>query len=138
MGVGEGQTYNYDDHQVRVTPHKHVFFVSCWIGFVVPFRLASLRKHEFLPLLLQFDWLQYLQKIFKPVDIEIKEDEQIVVYAPEYLKNMVTIYHETDKRSVFAWSPFTTRLTKGQSPLVQRSPQSSSITWSPLHLPPDR
>jgi len=51
-------------------------------------------------LLLQFDWLQYLQKIFKPVNIEINDTEEIVVYAPEYLKNMVTIYHQTDKRSV--------------------------------------
>ena len=85
-----------------------------------------------LHLFLQFDWLQYLQKIFQPVDIEINETEEIVVYAPAYLKNMVAIYHQTDERSVVfctvvtsqTLSPCAITRTKGQS-LGQRSPQSS-------------
>ncbi|KAK7093251.1 neprilysin-1-like [Littorina saxatilis] len=47
-----------------------------------------------------FDWLLYLQKIFKPVDIKLDVTEEIVVYGPEYLKHMVVIFNETPKRTL--------------------------------------
>lgn len=46
----------------------------------------------------QFDWLGYLKLIFEKVDIDIPETEEIVVYAPEYLSNMVQLVKKADKR----------------------------------------
>lgn len=47
-----------------------------------------------------FDWLLYLQKMFKFVGIEINENEEVVVYSPDYLKKMVDLILQTDKRTL--------------------------------------
>ncbi|XP_076451583.1 neprilysin-1-like [Babylonia areolata] len=60
-------------------------------------RMTVKKLQEYIP---GFDWLRYLQKLFAPVNIEIKETEEVVVYAPTYLKDMVDIYHSTDKRTL--------------------------------------
>ncbi|XP_050412278.1 neprilysin-4 isoform X2 [Patella vulgata] len=45
-----------------------------------------------------FDWLRYLQLVFKSVNISINETEELVVYAPDYLENMVKLINRTEKR----------------------------------------
>lgn len=49
-------------------------------------------------ILLQFDWLRYLQSVFIPVNKSITPAENVVVYAPEYLANMITIVNKTSNR----------------------------------------
>ncbi|ESO99463.1 hypothetical protein LOTGIDRAFT_158548 [Lottia gigantea] len=45
-----------------------------------------------------FDWLRYLRMIFSNVNITVNETEELVVYAPDYLENMVKLINRTDKR----------------------------------------
>ncbi|XP_053308030.1 endothelin-converting enzyme 1 isoform X1 [Spea bombifrons] len=42
------------------------------------------------------DWMPFLQSVFHPV--EINESEPVVVYAKEYLTDVSTLIHSTDKR----------------------------------------
>ena len=49
-------------------------------------------------ILFQFDWLRYLQSVFIPVNKSITPAENVVVYAPEYLANMITIVNKTSNR----------------------------------------
>ncbi|XP_022344016.2 neprilysin-like [Crassostrea virginica] len=58
-------------------------------------RMTIKELHDKIP---EFDWLGYLKLIFEKVDIDIPETEEIVVYAPEYLSNMVQLVKKADKR----------------------------------------
>jgi hypothetical protein len=46
---------------------------------------------------LQFDWLRYFNR-FLPVTVD--GSEEIVVFAPEFLRDMVDLVEQTDERSV--------------------------------------
>ena len=48
----------------------------------------------------QFNWTRYLTEIFSRVDIHIDEDEDVVVYAPDYLKNVAELLTHTSNRLV--------------------------------------
>ena len=43
----------------------------------------------------QFDWLQYLNK-FLPVEVD--GSEEIVVFSPEYMSDLIKILKKTNKR----------------------------------------
>ncbi|XP_071109862.1 neprilysin-like isoform X2 [Haliotis cracherodii] len=61
-----------------------------------------------------FDWLRYLSVIFGHVNIAIDAVEEVVVYAPDYLENMVKILHRWDKRVIFnylVWRIMMNRVT---------------------------
>lgn len=58
-------------------------------------RMTLKELHEMIP---GFDWLRYQQLTFDPVGIKINESEEVVIYAPQYLKDFVKIYRQTDKR----------------------------------------
>ncbi|KAL8599693.1 hypothetical protein ACOMHN_064139 [Nucella lapillus] len=47
-----------------------------------------------------FDWLRYLQQLFSPVDVTLTDREELVVYAPGYLRDMVHILRNTDTRTL--------------------------------------
>ncbi|XP_076472292.1 neprilysin-1-like [Babylonia areolata] len=47
-----------------------------------------------------FDWLGYLQQVFRSVNTEVKDTEEVVVYAPEYFRKMAAIYTTTSKRTL--------------------------------------
>ncbi|OWF36277.1 neprilysin-like [Mizuhopecten yessoensis] len=47
-----------------------------------------------------FAWMRYLRAIFDEVNITITELEEVVVYAPEYLRQMVEIINETPGRTL--------------------------------------
>ncbi|XP_035829151.1 neprilysin-1 [Aplysia californica] len=48
----------------------------------------------------EFDWLQYLQRVFEPVNITITAEEQVVVYGPTFFDNFGPVYTKVDKRVV--------------------------------------
>lgn len=39
------------------------------------------------------DWVQYFRFSFDPINYTITEDEQIIVYSPEYLTAMSALIH---------------------------------------------
>ena len=43
------------------------------------------------------DWLQYLRRAVSP---EVTADEEVVVFAVDYLYDMMNIVKQTDRRSV--------------------------------------
>lgn len=46
----------------------------------------------------QFDWIRYLHEIFIRVNVTVNETGTVVVYAPEYLKQMIDLVEETEER----------------------------------------
>lgn len=46
----------------------------------------------------QLNWREYLQETLG--DVELKDDEEVVVYAMPYLIQMGKILHDTDRRIV--------------------------------------
>lgn len=61
-----------------------------------------------------FDWLRYLQLVFQPVNKTISISEEVVVYAPEYLANMINIVNRTSKRTLtnyLVWRIMMNRIT---------------------------
>ncbi|XP_063409498.1 neprilysin-4-like [Mytilus trossulus] len=48
----------------------------------------------------RFDWLRYLQEVFKPVNKTITSAEEVVVYAPTYLSDMVDIVDKASSRTL--------------------------------------
>ncbi|CAG5129048.1 unnamed protein product, partial [Candidula unifasciata] len=53
---------------------------------------------QFAELVPGFDWLDYLQKIYGTVGINITETEKIVVYAPAYFQKFAKLYQTVQKR----------------------------------------
>ncbi|BFZ23239.1 hypothetical protein BsWGS_26278 [Bradybaena similaris] len=53
---------------------------------------------EFAEMVPGFNWLDYLQKIYATVGINITEAERIVVYAPSYFQQFAKLYQTVDKR----------------------------------------
>jgi len=46
----------------------------------------------------KFDWMRYLKDIFDDVNITMTPEEEVVVYAPKYLKQMIELVHNTNNR----------------------------------------
>lgn len=44
-----------------------------------------------------FDWLKYFQSI---IPVEVSEEEQLVTFVPDYLKNMADLLSKTNKRTI--------------------------------------
>ena len=49
-------------------------------------------------LLQGIDWLKYLNKVFENVSITMTEDDEVIVYAPEYMKLLADLIKKTPKR----------------------------------------
>ncbi|KAL4221419.1 Membrane metallo-endopeptidase-like 1 [Mactra antiquata] len=48
----------------------------------------------------KFDWMRYLRTIFNSVNFTVSTSDPILVYAPEYLKDMVDLVLKTDSRTL--------------------------------------
>ncbi|XP_023930213.1 neprilysin isoform X2 [Lingula anatina] len=48
----------------------------------------------------KIDWLKFLNILFQSVNITLTEDEELVVYAPEYFGKLVDVLHETSNRTI--------------------------------------
>ena len=46
----------------------------------------------------KFDWLKYIRKVFSNVSIDIHEEEPVVVYAPEYMKQVFKLTQTISNR----------------------------------------
>ncbi|XP_048241365.1 endothelin-converting enzyme homolog isoform X1 [Haliotis rufescens] len=47
-----------------------------------------------------FDWLGYLKGVFEPFNQTITASEQVVVYTPDYIKNMLQVIKKTPSKTV--------------------------------------
>ncbi|KAK6176069.1 hypothetical protein SNE40_014425 [Patella caerulea] len=66
--------------------------------------------HDEIP---QFDWLQYLNGVYKKYNITIGPDEDLIVYEPKYLKNALDLVKNTSPSTVanyFLWRVIMARL----------------------------
>ena len=52
----------------------------------------------YLIIYFQFNWIRYLSEVFQQVNLTFNASEEIVVYAPEYLSNMVDLITNTSNR----------------------------------------
>jgi len=50
----------------------------------------------------QFDWTRYITEVFSRAGLEVTEDEDVVVYAPQYLVQMAQLVADTSPR----WAVF--------------------------------
>ena len=60
--------------------------------------MGKLIKWTFYYFISQINWLLYLKKMFQDTNYEITEDENIAVFALEYLKSMSDLASVTSKR----------------------------------------
>ncbi|XP_046572209.1 endothelin-converting enzyme 2-like isoform X2 [Haliotis rubra] len=47
-----------------------------------------------------FDWLRYLKGMFGPFNHTITDSEQVVVYTPDYIRNMLQVIQKTSDKTV--------------------------------------
>lgn len=62
----------------------------------------------------KFNWLRYLETIFSKVDIQINETEEIIIYAPEFMKHMTDLVANTSNRTLanyLIWRIMANRVT---------------------------
>ncbi len=57
-----------------------------------------------------FDWLRYLNGIFANVSKNVTAEDNIVVYAPDFLRNMVTLVLNTPKRYCYNYKCYANRM----------------------------
>lgn len=60
-------------------------------------KLTALELQERIP---KFNWIRYLSEVFQQVNLTFNASEEIVVYAPEYLSNMVDLITNTSNRTL--------------------------------------
>ena len=44
------------------------------------------------------DWLRYLKLMFDNVSLPIDKKEEVVLYAPDYMRDLIKLIQNTDKR----------------------------------------
>ena len=69
--------------------------ISTWC-FVSDDRLVVL---SLIGVLFQtIDWLRYLRLVFNNVSISVHREEEVVLYATQYMKDLDTLIFNTDQR----------------------------------------
>ena len=85
-------------HQHQFTPPLFLQIFEIRFNLFGVVELASL-KFDFILILKQMNWKQFLEQLLFPVTgVHVTDEEQVVVYGVEYLKNITRLLTETSNR----------------------------------------
>ena len=62
--------------------------------------MRSLNIHQYFAFMhfQKIDWKRFLNRIFRTVNLEFTDDSEVVVYAPQFMKDLAAIIEVTPRR----------------------------------------